>query len=199
MASAIGSVKASSPSSPDSGRLVVISGPSGVGKSTVIDALAQRVPFHFAVSATTRSRRPREVDGVHYHFVEEPTFHRMIAEEDLLEWAEYGGSLYGTPRSEVYQHLDQGHDVLLDIEVHGSRQVKARHPDAIMIFIAPPGIEELERRLRGRGDTDPEAVMRRLGVARHQIGEAQEIFDYLVINDDVDRAADEIAAILRDP
>lgn len=162
----------------------------------MVDALARRLPFHFAVSITTRQPRPSEVDGVHYRFVDEETFRELEARGELLEWAEYGGNLYGTPRDEVYRHLAAGNDVLLDIEVHGSRQVKATYPDAIMIFIAPPGIEELERRLQGRGDTDAEAVMRRLGVARHQMEEAPEVFDHLVVNDEVERAADEIAAIL---
>lgn len=191
-------MRASSANSPEQrrGRLVVVSGPSGVGKSTVVERLATRVPIDFAVSATTRAPRPGEVDGIHYHFVTEEAFRKMLDAGEFLEWAEYGGHLYGTPVDQVRRRLDEGADVLLDIEVHGSRQVKKAHPEAVMIFIAPPSLAELERRLRGRGDTDAEAVVRRLAIGRHQMEEAPGVFDHTVINDDVDRAVSEIAEIL---
>lgn len=161
-----------------------------------MERLAARVPIDFAVSATTRAPRPGEVDGVHYHFVTEEAFGKMLDAGEFLEWAEYGGHLYGTPVDQVRRRLDEGADVLLDIEVHGSRQVKKAHSEAVMIFIAPPSLAELERRLRGRGDTDAEAVVRRLAIGRHQMEEAPGVFDHTVINDDVDRAVSEIAEIL---
>lgn len=199
-----GSVSAqhSSKNSPDRaapGRLIVISGPSGVGKSTVVAALAERYPFHFSVSATTRTARPGETDGVEYYFVDPDEFVRMRDCGELLEWAEYSGNLYGTPRAPVLARIASGDDVLLDIEVMGAVQVKTSFPDALMLFLTPPSVESLERRLRNRGDTSDEDIARRLDIARWQLEVAEERFDHIVVNDSVEDAVQRILRILRAP
>lgn len=178
------------------GTLLVVSGPSGVGKSSVVQALTERMQFHFSVSWTTRSRRPGEDDGVDYVFVDRSSFEEGIASGGFLEWAEYSGQLYGTPRKQVLAHLDKGEHVLLDIENDGAAQVKQTYPEAMLVFILPPTLQELERRLRGRGDTSEQDMQKRLAVARDQIREAEAAFDYLVTNDDVGAVADEIVSIL---
>jgi len=188
-----------STNSPDAaalGRLIVVSGPSGVGKSTVVDSLAARHPFFFSISATTRAARPTETEGVDYHFVDQERFGRMRAANELLEWAEYSGHLYGTPRAPVLDRIAAGDDVLLDIEVKGAMQVKETFPEALTLFLAPPTLEELERRLRSRGDTSPEDVERRLAIARWQLEIAQNRFDHIVVNDSVDSAVEHILRIL---
>ena len=177
----------------------MVSGPSGAGKSSVVAGLAERLPFHFSVSMTTRAARPGEIDGEDYWFVSPEQFGEARAAGELLEWAEYSGHLYGTPRSEVAGRLAAGEDILLDIELRGARQVKAAYPEAVFIFIAPPSLEVLEARLRGRGDTDLEQVARRLAVARDQMAEAEAWFDHIVVNDDLERAIAEVAGILTAP
>jgi guanylate kinase len=152
--------------------------------------------FHFSVSWTTRARRPGEHDGIDYVFVDRRAFERSIAAGGFLEWAEYSGYLYGTPRQPVIAHLDRGEHVLLDIENDGAAQVKRAYPDAMLVFIMPPSIDELERRLRGRGDTSDTDIEKRLSVAQDQIRDAEAAFDYLVTNDDVDAVAAEIVSIL---
>ena len=124
--------------------MIVVSGPSGVGKSSVVEGLAERLGFHFSVSMTTRGRRPGERDGVDYHFVDRERFEAAVAAGDLAEWARYSGHLYGTPRAEIGPHLDAGEDVLLDIELIGARQVRRAYPEALMVFILPPSLEVLE-------------------------------------------------------
>ena len=178
------------------GVLLVISGPSGVGKSSVVHALTERVSFHFSVSWTTRERRPGENDGIDYVFVDRPQFVENIASGGFLEWAEYSGHMYGTPRDAVLGQLDAGHHVLLDIENDGAGQVKESYPESLLVFILPPSLEELERRLRDRGDTSEEDIQKRLSVAAEQIDEATWKFDHTVINDQVDVVADEIVSIL---
>jgi guanylate kinase len=178
------------------GRLLVISGPSGVGKSSVVHALIERMDFHFSVSWTTRGRRPGEVDGVDYVFVSRDAFEKGIADGGFLEWAEFSGHLYGTPRAAVVDHLDKGEHVLLDIENDGARQVKRACPEAVLVFILPPSRQELERRLRARGDTTEEDMRKRLAVAEAQIAEARVAFDHLVTNTAIGTAADEIVSIL---
>lgn len=173
-----------------------MSGPSGVGKSSVVHELADRIPFHFSVSWTTRERRPGEVEGIDYVYVDRPRFERAIAEGRFLEWAEYSGYLYGTPRDPVLGHLEAGENVILDIENDGARQVKSAYPDAVLIFVLPPTRSELERRLRNRGDTSEEDIQRRLAVADRQIADAEASFDYLVVNDDLATAVDDIVSIL---
>jgi guanylate kinase len=173
---------------------VVISGPSGAGKSTVVKGLRARHSFRFSVSVTTRRPRPNEADGVHYHFVDRHRFEAMVRRDELLEWARYADRLYGTPRGPVMEWLAAGDDVLLDIEIQGARQVRNAMPEALLIFVVPPSIEELERRLRTRRDTpDVEA---RLAIARREIDEAPALFDHIVINDQVEAAVAEILGLL---
>lgn len=202
MASGSVSVPHSSKNSPDRaarGRLIVISGPSGVGKSTVVGALADRHRFFFSISATTRTARPGETNGVEYYFVDTDEFEHMRDRGDLLEWAEYSGNLYGTPRAPVLERLAIGDDVILDIEVKGAIQVKESYPGAITLFLTPPTEEELERRLRNRGDTSLEDIERRLSIARWQLQEARQRFDHVVVNDSVEAAVERILRILSDP
>ena len=150
-----------------SGKLIVISGPSGVGKSTVVSGvMAQCDTLQFSVSATTRPMRPGEVDGKNYYFVDHATFQAMIREEKLLEYAQYVGNYYGTPEAPLNEALAQGKDVLLDIEVQGALRVKARRPDAVLIFMLAPSFADIEKRLYGRGDTAPALVEERLNRAR---------------------------------
>jgi guanylate kinase len=178
------------------GTLLVVSGPSGVGKSSVVEALNDRMQFHFSVSWTTRMRRPGETNGIDYVFVERDEFEQSIASGGFLEWAEYSGHLYGTPRKQVLSHIDVGEDVLLDIENDGAGQVKHSYPEAVLVFILPPSLDELERRLRHRGDTAEADIKKRLSVAGSQIAEAHENFDYLVTNSEVGVVADELVSIL---
>ena len=178
------------------GRTFIVSGPSGVGKSTVLGALLEkRRELYFSVSATTRAAREGEIDGVHYHFLDADTFRAWIARDEFLEYAEYVGNFYGTPKRFVDEAMDQGRDVILDIEIQGARQVKAKRPEAVSIFIAPPSWAELERRLTVRGTDSQEKIQKRLLRAKVEIQTAQD-YDYFVINDTVDGALRELEAIL---
>ncbi|HEY7703631.1 MAG TPA: guanylate kinase [Acidimicrobiia bacterium] len=187
--------RSSANSAEESGRLFVVSGPSGVGKSTIVDGLARLRSFHFSVSATTRSPRPGETEGVDYLFVDRAGFERMIAEGELLEWATYGDDYYGTPRRPVEDALTAGSDVVLEIEVQGARQVRSAFPEAVLVFIAPPTPDVLETRLRGRGDTSPEAIARRLAIAREELAAVDE-FDHVVVNHDLGQAIAELDRVM---
>jgi len=180
----------------DKGRLIVISGPSGAGKSTVVfKAIEGRDDMCFSTSVTTRKPRPGEVDGREYFFVQPDDFKEMIANGELLEHAEYVANFYGTPRKYVEEKLNSGLNVILDIEVQGARQVNAAMPDAVKIFIVPPSMEELRRRLEGRGTDTARAIEARLIRARQEYEEA-DFYDYIIINDDVEKAAKEFASII---
>ena len=178
------------------GRLTVLSGPSGVGKGSVIAVVRRRHPdVWLSVSATTRAPRPGEVDGVHYHFVGPEEFDRMVAADELLEHASYAGNSYGTPRAPVEEQLAKGVPALLEIELQGARQVRAAMPEAQLVFLAPPSFDELARRLTGRGTEQPERVRRRLDLARTEIA-AEDEFDVTVVNDDLEQAADRLVALM---
>ena len=178
------------------GQLIVLSGPSGVGKSTVIAELfSQRSNIYFSVSYTTRQPRVGEQDGVNYNFVSREEFERMIADDELLEYAEYVDNYYGTSIKLIREKLDAGIDVLLDIEVQGAAKVRERCPDALFIFIIPPSFEELSRRLHRRNTDSEDVIAGRLAKARQEFREIPK-YDYLVINDKVANAVHEIEAIL---
>lgn len=178
------------------GKLIVISGPSGAGKSTVVfKALEGRDDVCFSVSCTTRKPRPNEVDGREYFFVDLDKFKEMVENDEFLEHAEYVANSYGTPRAYVEKKLDEGLNVLLDIEVQGARQIKEKMPDAVMIFFIPPSMAELERRLRSRGTDSERKIEARLFRAREEY-EAADFYDYIIINDDVETAAKEFSSII---
>lgn len=178
------------------GRLLVVSGPSGVGKSTVVRALLVEAPEAWlSVSATTRPARPGEVDGVDYFFVDASGFDAMVAGGDLLEWAEFAGNRYGTPRGPVEEHRAAGRPVILEIEVAGARQVRRAVDDALLVFLAPPSWEILSARLLGRGTESEESVARRLEAARLELA-AQDEFDVVVVNAEVSDTVETLVGFL---
>ena len=178
------------------GKTFIISGPSGVGKSTVLSALLERRPHaYFSVSATTRDPRPGELDGIHYHFMDVDSFRKWIAMDQFLEYAEYVGNFYGTPKRFVDEAMEQGKDVILDIEVQGAIQVTSKRPDTVRIFIAPPSWAELERRLTERGTDSKDKIQKRLLRAKVEFQTAHT-YDYFVINDTVENAVKELDAIM---
>lgn len=178
------------------GKLVVVTGPSGVGKGTLLRSLLQRHPdLYFSVSATTRSPRPGEIEGENYYFVSREQFTKMIAQGQLLEWAEFAGNLYGTPRQPVEDQIQQGKLVVLEIELQGARQVRQSCPSAQQIFILPPSLRELERRIRQRGQDSEAAIGRRLATAREEVEAAAE-FDIQIVNDHLESALAELEATL---
>lgn len=180
----------------EKGQLIVLSGPSGAGKSTVVKKLMQqRGNIHFSVSYTTRAPRSEDVDGVTYNFVDRAEFQRMIDANEFLEHAEYSGNCYGTSLKVIEEQQAQGVDVLLDIEVQGAANVRAKCPEAVLVFIVPPSYEELERRLRGRNTDDEETIRKRLSRALEELEEVGK-YDYLVVNDQVDNAVAELDAIM---
>lgn len=178
------------------GKSFIISGPSGVGKSTVLKALLEkRDNLYFSVSATTRAPREGEENGVHYHFIDVDTFRDWIGKNEFLEYAEYVGNFYGTPKKYVDAAMEEGKDVILDIEVQGATQVVSKRPDTVRIFIAPPSWDELERRLVERGTDAPEKIQKRLLRAKVEFQTAHT-YDYFVINDTVENAVRELEAIM---
>ena len=179
-------------------RVFVITGPSGVGKGTLIRTLREQLPeLALSVSATTRAPRPGEEDGVHYRFLSDDEFERLVEEGAFVEHARYSGRRYGTLREELDRHLEAGHPVVLEIEVQGARQVRRTMPDAVQVFIAPPSEDALRSRLVGRGDTAPEDMEARLEVAREELA-ARDEFQHVVVNDRLEDAVAELVALVRD-
>jgi len=177
-------------------RVIVITGPSGVGKGTLIRGLVERVPdLRLSVSATTRPPRPGEVDGIDYHFLSPAEFQARVAADEFIEHAEYSGNCYGTLRSEVQRTLDEGKAVVLEIEVEGARQVRQALPDAVSVFIAPPSLDALRTRLVGRGTDTPDQVQARLRTAEREL-EARGEFPHVVVNDRLEEATQELVRII---
>jgi guanylate kinase len=186
----------SGPAPADGSRIAVLSGPGGVGKGTVIAALRERLQgWTVSVSATTRSPRTGERDGIAYHFVTDAEFDRMIAEGELLEWARFGGNRYGTPWRSVKDPLAAGQPILLELEINGALAVKKEFPQALLIFLHPPDLDALVARMQGRGADDERRVSERMALAEWELAQATA-FDHHVVNADIDAAADEIARIL---
>lgn len=177
--------------------LLVVSGPSGAGKDTVVKRLMEKHPeIEISVSATTRAPRPGEAEGADYYFLAKEGFEQKIARGEMLEYVNYCGNYYGTPKAEVDRRLDDGTTVVLVIEVIGAGNMKRLYPESTLVFIMPPSIEELGRRLRGRGTEEEQVVLKRLARAAEELELAHE-YDFSVVNDDVDRCADELYEILR--
>jgi guanylate kinase len=180
----------------DGSRIAVLSGPGGVGKGTVIAALRDRLEgWTVSVSVTTRRPREGEREGVAYHFVTDAEFDRMVAEDELLEWARFGGNRYGTPWRSVREQLAAGRPILLELEINGALAVKKEFPQALLIFLHPPDLDALVARMQDRGADDERRVAERMALAEWELAQASA-FDHHVVNDDVDAAADEIARIL---
>jgi len=181
---------------PQRGLIIVVSAPSGAGKTTVLKRLMQRHPeIVFSVSATTRTPRPGEENGKDYFFFSEEEFRKGIEAGEFAEWAEVHGHLYGTPESFLESQVSQGRDVILDIDTQGAFQLKDNHPEAVLIFLAPPSFEELERRLRGRETESEEVVERRLGVARNEL-ELRSKYDHIVVNTEIEDAVKDIETVI---
>lgn len=188
-----------SPSSPHPGQLIVLCGPSGVGKSTISRRLAERSDVSYTISATTRPERANEKDGKTYEYVSRDVFERRLESNEFLEYAQVHGQLYGTPKRPALDYLAQGKDVLLEIDVQGALQVRYAHPNALLIFLLPPDEPTLLKRLTGRGRDPSEEIARRFREAKREIHMAKgsRAFDFFVINDDLDRATNEIMKIIR--
>lgn len=178
------------------GNLFVYSGPSGVGKGTLLKPLIDEGVLTLSVSATTRAPRPGETDGVEYHFVSKEEFEHMIQNGEMLEYANYSGNYYGTPKRFVEQQLESGKNVILEIEVQGAMQVHKIVPEAVMIFVVPPSLKDLRERLEGRGTESPEAIEKRLAAAAGEIGLAEE-YDFVIVNDERSKAIEQLAAIIK--
>lgn len=179
------------------GTLAVISGFSGVGKGTVVKELVSRYPYALSVSATTRDPRPGEVDGVAYHFISKEAFEDKIREGDFFEWASYVDQYYGTPKSYVLEELAKGHDVILEIEAAGAMKVKEQLPEALLIYMLPPSMQELKRRLVGRGTETEEKIEKRLKKAREEELEIARKYDFLIVNDDLEACIRELHRIIQ--
>lgn len=177
------------------GLLVVVSGPSGAGKGTICQALLEKTPLAYSVSATTRKLRAGEVDGESYYFLSVEAFEEMIEKDELLEWAKVYDNYYGTPLKKVEEKLAAGEDILLEIDTQGAMKVREKFPEGVYIFILPPSLAELERRIRGRDTETEDVLQKRLAAAIDEI-EAGKCYKYVVTNDEVDGAVDSVCAIL---
>lgn len=182
------------------GSLIVISGPSGAGKGTVCAKVIERTGIRPSISVTTRPPReengvPIEFDGVHYYFRTVEQYRQMIAEGAFLETAQVYSNMYGTPKAPVFENLEKGNDVLLEVDIHGAKSIKTKYPDAVCIFIMTPDFETLENRLRSRGTESESAINTRLNAARHELGK-YEMFDYIVFNDEIDKAVERVVEII---
>lgn len=178
------------------GLLIVVSGPAGVGKGTVVSLVRKKnSDVVFSVSATSRSPRPGETDGVNYFFVSKKYFRQMIEQNNLLEWVEYCGNYYGTPRDYVERELERGHIVLLEIEVEGAMKIKAQYPQCVSVFITPPDLEELKKRITGRGTESPEVIERRMLRAQKELNHINE-YDHVIVNRTVDESVEKFLSII---
>lgn len=177
------------------GLLFVISGPSGAGKGTIYSRVIEQTGMKRSVSVTTRQPRPGEVESVSYYFRTEEQYQQMIAAGDFLETAEVHKNFYGTPKAPVFENLENGYDVLFEVDVHGARSIKRKYPDAIAIFVMTPDFETLEERLRGRGTETEASLKTRLGAAKGELSK-YELFDYIVFNDNIDQATQEVLDIV---
>ena len=178
------------------GKLFIVSGPSGVGKNTILNRIVQEQEHvQYSISATSRAIRPGEKDGVNYYFVTRSRFEQMIAEGELLEYAEYVGNYYGTPLAPIREAMENGLDIVMDVEVIGAKKIKARVPEAVLVFVAASSLDAVRQRLIARGDVSPEAMEERLKRAVWECSQA-EGYDYIVLNDDVDHAVRELRAIM---
>lgn len=177
------------------GRLIVISGPSGVGKSTIVKKIMEKINPWYSISMTTRKKRDGEIDGVNYFFVNEEEFKKNIETGNLLEYATYNGNYYGTPKNQIDQKLSEGRDVLCEIEVKGAKQIKKLYPESILIFIMPPSIEKLRERLLDRATEDIDTIERRIKIAKEEMMQI-DFYDYKIVNDNLELAINEVLEIL---
>lgn len=177
------------------GMLIVVSGPSGCGKGTVLSEVKKQIELSYSVSVTTREIREGEVDGVNYHYISKEKFENLISEEKILEYTTYCGNYYGTLREEVEERRNQGQDVLLEIEVIGAANVKRLCPDAVLIFIAPPSIQELERRLRKRGTETEKVIAERVSQAEREI-KCSVNYDYIIVNGELEKAINDVSSVI---
>ncbi|MBC5635906.1 guanylate kinase [Ornithinibacillus sp. BX22] len=181
----------------EKGILFILSGPSGVGKGTVRkEVFKRKTELRYSISMTTREKRPGEVDGVDYFYKTNDEFEKLIEQGKLLEYAKFVNNYYGTPKDYVLETLDRGHDVFLEIEVQGAMQVKQNFPEGVFIFLFPPSLEELKNRITNRGTEEEDVILNRLKEARNEI-EMMDAYDYVVVNDDVDKAVDKIQSIIQ--
>lgn len=177
------------------GKFIIISGPSGVGKGTICNVLLKELNAWFSVSMTTRGIREGEIDGVNYYFINKYEFKKRIEDGLLLEYNIYNDNYYGTPKDKVLEKLDEGIDVILEIEVNGAKNIKKIFPDALLIYIAPPSTEILKERLIGRGTEDIETIEKRLKIAEEEMKQV-DFYDYVIVNDDLDKAIDDVRKVI---